>query len=305
MQGTIGMVGLGNAGSALATALSGKWPLVGFDIDTRRRQAVTALAIECVASLAEIAARARTVILSLPRPDISKAVVAELLSVATPPDLIIETSTITPKVAQDLHAMCEVQQVGFVDAAIAGGVAGMAAGKTTFLVGGAEADVARARSVLEAMAEVVMHLGPVGTGMGAKVVVNGVLHAVMVVLIEAGAMATKLGLSLDTLVHILRREEGLMRPLTHRVYERMMQGNYQGGMSVSNARKDSVLALATAQDLGVPLYAMQASHTPYEIAEAAGMGNLDYAVLATLWEQWAGVHFATSGSDADSRGPSA
>lgn len=292
MQDTVGIVGLGNAGSALATALSGKMPLVGFDIDPSRRQAVATLAITCVASLAEVVARARTVVLSLPRPDISKAVVTELISAATAPDLIIETSTITPKVAQDLHAMCTAQRVGFVDAAIAGGVAGMAAGKTTFLVGGSEADVARAHPVLEAMAEAIMHLGPVGTGMGAKVVVNGVLHAVMVVLIEAGTMATKLGLPLETLVTILRREEGLMRPLTHRVRERIMHGNYQGGMSVANARKDSVLALATAQDLGVPLYAMQASHTPYEIAEAAGMGNLDYAALATLWEQWAGVCFS-------------
>jgi 3-hydroxyisobutyrate dehydrogenase-like beta-hydroxyacid dehydrogenase len=82
----------------------------------------------------------------------------------------------------------------------------------------------------------------------------------------------------------------------------MMHGNYQGGMSVANARKDSVLALATAQDLGVPLYAMQASHTPYEIAEAAGMGHLDYAALATLWEQWAGVCFRSTGTGLDSGG---
>jgi len=71
-----------------------------------------------------------------------------------------------------------------------------------------------------------------------------------------------------------------------------MQGTYAGGMSVSNARKDSTLALQTAQELGVPLYAIQASHTPYEIAEALGMGNLDYAALATLWEQWAGVQLS-------------
>jgi 3-hydroxyisobutyrate dehydrogenase-like beta-hydroxyacid dehydrogenase len=127
--------------------------------------------------------------------------------------------------------------------------------------------------------------------MGAKIVVNAVLHAVMVVLIEAGAMATKLGLPLQTLVDILKRDEGLLRPLTHRVEERIMQGNYAGGMSVSNARKDSVLALATAQDLGVPLYAILASHTPYDIAAALGMGSLDYASLATLWEQWTGIQF--------------
>jgi 3-hydroxyisobutyrate dehydrogenase-like beta-hydroxyacid dehydrogenase len=99
---------------------------------------------------------------------------------------------------------------------------------------------------------------------------------------------------MQTLVDILRREEGLMRPLTHRLQERIMQDQYTGGMSVTNARKDSVLALAVAQELGVPLYAMQAAHTPYEIAEAMGMGDLDYAVLARLWEQWTGVDFSVA-----------
>jgi 3-hydroxyisobutyrate dehydrogenase len=292
MQTHVGIVGLGNAGSAMATALSGKMPLVGFDIDPSRRQAVSHLALDCVASLADLARRAGTVVLSLPHPDISKHVVAELLESAQRPGLIIETSTVTHTVAQELHAMCHASGVSFVDAAIASGVASMAAGKITFLAGGSPEDVAKAEPVLKAMAASIMHLGPVGAGMGAKIVVNAVVHAVMVVLIEAGAMATKLGLPMQTLVDILKRDEGLMRPLTHRVQERIMQGNYGGGMSVSNARKDSVLALATAQELGIPIYAILASHTPYEIAEALGMGNLDYASLATLWEQWTGVRFS-------------
>ena len=292
MQTTIGIVGLGNAGSAMATALSGKMGLVGFDVNPERRQAVAHLALEWAASLSELAQRVGTVVLSLPKPEISKAVVTELVQEAKIPDLIIETSTITPQVAQELDAICQPHHVRFIDAAIASGVASMAAGKITFLVGGEPDNVARAHPVLEGMAEAIMHLGPVGTGMGAKVVVNAVLHAVMVVLIEAGAMATKLGLPMQTLADILRRPEGLIRPLTHRLQERIMQGNYAGGMSVANARKDSTLALQTAQELGVPLYAIQASHTPYEIAEALGMGDLDYAALATLWEQWAGVQLS-------------
>jgi 3-hydroxyisobutyrate dehydrogenase len=292
MNTTVGIVGLGNAGSAMATALSGTMPLVGFDTNPERRHAVAALDLDWVTSLADVATRAGAVVLSLPNPDISKAVVAALVQGGARPELIIETSTVTPKVAQELQALCQAQRVGFVDAAIANGVASMAAGKSTFLVGGEPDDVARAHPVLEAMAQAVMHLGPVGTGMGAKVVVNAVMHAVMVVLIEAGTMATKLGLPMQTLVDILRRDEGLVRPLTHRVQERIMQGNYQGGMSVLNARKDSVLALEMAQDLGIPLYAIQASHTPYEIAAAGGLGDLDYAVLARLWEQWADVRLS-------------
>jgi 3-hydroxyisobutyrate dehydrogenase len=291
MDTPVGIVGLGNAGSSLATALSGKRPLIGYDIEPARRQAVAHLKMECVESLGHIAASAHAVVLSLPKPDVSRFVVSELVNAATPPELIIETSTVTPSVAQELHSLCQARQVSFVDAAIAGGVAGMAAGTTTFLVGGSDEDFAKAYPILDAMSETITHLGPVGNGMGAKVVVNAVLHALMVVLIEAGAMASKLGIPMQTLVDILKREEGLMRPLTHRVQERMMQGHYDGGMSVSNARKDSVLALETAQQLGVPLYAILSSHTPYEIAEASGMGNLDYAALATLWEQWTGLDF--------------
>jgi 3-hydroxyisobutyrate dehydrogenase len=292
METTVGIVGLGNAGSAMATALSGQMPLLGFDTDPKRRQAVAHLALECVPSLVDLARRARVVVLSLPHPDISRRTVAELVTGAQRPGLIIETSTVTHAVAQELHTLCQAQRVGFVDAAIANGVASMAAGKITFLVGGTAEDVAQAEPVLKAMAASIMHLGPVGAGMGAKIVVNAVMHAVMVVLIEASAMATKLGLPMQTLVDILKREEGMMRPLTHRVQERIMEGDYAGGMSVSNARKDSVLAIATAQELGIPLYAILASHTPYEIAEASGMGNLDYASLATLWEQWVGAQFS-------------
>ena len=292
MSEAVGIIALGNAGSALAAALSGKLPLVGYDRDPNRRQAVAGLAIACVESVAEVAARARRIILSLPAPEISQAVVAELLAAERVPDLIIETSTVTPQTAQSLDGLCRARQVRFVDAAIASGVAAMAAGQVTFLVGGEPADVEQARPLLAPMAKKIMHLGPVGAGMGAKVVNNAVMHAVMVVLIEAAALAAKLDIPMPTLVDLLEGEEGMTRPLTHRVCERMMQGHYDGGMSVLNARKDSVLALEVAQQLGVPLYAIQASHTPYELAAASGLENLDYASLATLWEQWCGVDFA-------------
>lgn len=171
----------------------------------------------------------------------------------------------------------------------------MAAAKITFFLGGSPEDVVKARPVLDLLADRIFELGPVGAGMGAKVVNNGVMHAVMVVLIEAFAMSTKLGVPVQTMVDILNREEGLLRPLVHRVQERMQQADYGAGMSVTNARKDLVLALETAQQLGVPLFATLASHTPYEIAEAKGMGDMDYAALAQLWEDWSSVSFRKDG----------
>ncbi|MBM3223116.1 MAG: hypothetical protein FJZ47_04840, partial [Candidatus Tectomicrobia bacterium] len=85
MQTTVGIVGLGNAGAAMATALSGKMPLIGYDANPERRQAVAHLALEWVASVTDLANRVGTVVLSLPKPEISKAVVTELVQAAQPP----------------------------------------------------------------------------------------------------------------------------------------------------------------------------------------------------------------------------
>jgi len=293
MNDTVGLIGLGNAGSALASAFSGQRKLVGYDANPDRRQAVAALDLQWAGSAGEVAELADTVLLSLPKPEASKAVVSELVGCARPPKLIAETSTVTPNTARELGAMCDAADIAFIDAAVGSGVQAMAAGQVTFLVGGADDAVSQARPVLELVSKTIHHLGPVGAGSGAKVVNNAVMHALMVVLIEAGAMAGKLGISMDALVEILGSADGVTRPLQHRFRERILNGDYAGGMSVANARKDSTLALETAQDLGVPLFAMLAAHTPYEIAESQGMGELDYAALATLWEAWCDVDFAS------------
>ena len=292
MTMTIGMIGLGNAGSAMGRALAAQQvALVGFDPSAARVAAVDDIAIRCVESAAAVAADADYLILSLPKPEISLAVIEEILAAGHRPKVIVETSTVTPATALAGHALAKAAGVAFVDAAIAGGVASMAAGEITFFLGGDDADKQTARPVLDLLAERIFELGPIGAGMGAKVVNNGVMHAVMVVLIEAFAMSTKLGVPMQTMIDILNREEGLMRPLVHRVQERMKDGNYAAGMSVSNARKDSILALETSQQLGVPLFAHMAAHTPYEIAEARGMGDEDYAALAKLWQEWSNVDF--------------
>ncbi len=292
MNSIVAMIGLGNAGASLAHALSGKFPLCGYDVNPERRNVVADLDIDWLDSIEAVVSEADFALLSLPRPEISRAVVEAIAGAQTTVRVVIETSTTTPKVARYLAATCSEANIGFVDAAIAGGVQSMAAGENTFLVGGSEQDFSEARTILEPIATRIHFLGPVGAGSGAKIVNNAVMHALMVVLIEAGAMARKLEIPMETMIEILARPDGIMRPLEHRMRDRMCNADYAGGMSVTNARKDSMLALETAQDLGVPLFATSAAHTPYEIAEQLGYGELDYAALAKLWESWCDLRFA-------------
>ena len=215
----IGVIGLGNAGGAVAGALARKTKVVGFDPDPERCLRAGDLGVDCVSSTEELAEKTDHIILSLPKPEISIAVTKTLCDSASRPKLLIETSTVTPQTAVTCNDLCKQNDIAYVDAAIAGGVASMAAGEITFFLGGADENKKLASNILNLIAAGIHDLGPVGAGMGTKVVNNGVMHALMVVLIEAFSMSNKLGVSSQTMIEILNREEGLLRPLVHRVQE--------------------------------------------------------------------------------------
>ena len=290
-ESILGVIGLGNAGHAIASAFAKLMPVHGYDLEEDKRFSASQIGIITHDQFDSLTEAIDVAILSLPHPEISFSVTEQLLGLETRPKLIIDTSTVTPKTASDCASLASLHGVGFVDAAIAGGVASMADGQMTFFMGGDDESKAMAKPILKLVAAGIYDLGKTGAGMGIKVVNNAVMHALMVVLIEAFSMSKKLGVPNDTFISILNREEGMLRPLVHRVQERMNAGNFEGGMSVTNARKDSCLALETAQQLGVPLFAISASHVPYEIAEANGLGPCDYAALSTLWEDWVKIMF--------------
>lgn len=290
---TVGLCGLGNMGLAVAQRLAARYEVIAFDVSAER----TALAgkvknvipVDSLDALASV----DVVVLSLPTPTISLDVCGQLADVLPPGALAVETSTTTPRDLAECSRVLAGAGMSIIDAAILSGVAQMESGEATLLVGGDSADLARAGDLLQVLGAKVEHFGALGTGMAAKVVNNAVAHAVMVVLTEAVSLSAASGIDLERIGNMLRAPDGgLIRPLTHRIEERIALANYEGGMPLTAARKDSKLALDMAQAYGVPLFAIQAAHSVYEIAQSQGLGRLDYSALATLWEGWTGTSLA-------------
>jgi 3-hydroxyisobutyrate dehydrogenase-like beta-hydroxyacid dehydrogenase len=290
----IGVIGLGNAGLALATPLLRGFDVVGYDRDPKRVELARSTGLRMAASAAEVSRDCEIILLSLPSPAASLAAAGELGQGTLKGRLVIETSTVGPHDIDALRDFAVGHGATVVDSAIIGGVHKLAEGKTTFLVGASARDYERARPILEAAAEEIFHLGETGSGMRAKLVNNAIAHTTMVMLLEGAALAVKAGVPVDVFYTLMRRESGLMRPLTHRFGERIRQQDFEGGMPTANARKDSALALELARELGVPLFTMQASHTVYEMARSHELDRLDYASISKFWEEWLDIGFGTA-----------
>jgi 3-hydroxyisobutyrate dehydrogenase-like beta-hydroxyacid dehydrogenase len=283
----VAIYGLGNMGFPVAKRISSQFSTQVFDLDPealeRACTAFGAIQIKEPSDLAETT----VVVLCLPTPGISQAVLSQIAPHLPKGSVVLETSTVNPEHIHAAQRLLTPHGIDLVDASIMAGVSQMEAGGASLALGGSPDAIARAQPVLDAITPRQTYFGVSGAGAAAKVINNAVAHAVMVVVAEAGALATASGVSCEKLIALLSdKQMGMHRPLTYRYAERVVQGDYAGGMPLEAARKDSVLALQLAQTLGVPLFAIQGSHSVYDMATAAGYGREDYAAIAKLWADW-------------------
>ena len=98
----MGVVGLGNMGGLLAARLARSGPVVASDPDPERHGPRARHGVEVLDGPAAVAAAAGVLILSLPRPDVSRAVLEEALPELRG-GLVIEAGTVSPADARAMH----------------------------------------------------------------------------------------------------------------------------------------------------------------------------------------------------------
>jgi len=94
--------------------------------------------------------------------------------------------------------------VTVIDCPVSGGVSGADAGTLTLLCGGDAEAVEAQRPLLEAVGSHVVHMGPLGSGLVAKVANNLIIGVGRLAIGEAFAMARQAGVPIDRLYHTLR-----------------------------------------------------------------------------------------------------
>ena len=272
----VAFLGLGIMGSRMAANLG----RAGFDVVVwnRTRERAEATGLEVAGTPAAAAAGADAVItMVVDAPEVEAVLFGDdgAASAMREGSLAVDMTTIAPAASRAIAAQLRELGVRFIDAPVTGSKPKAEDGTLTIIVGGADADVAEARPLFEAMGETIVHVGPTGHGSMAKLLNNAVAAVNALALAQALKAGEEYGLDLERLVEVMRAGSGNSAMLGLKA-EPMIAREYETLFKLSHMLKDVRHALASSGD--VFTLATEAERL-YAAAEHAGYGEADFGAV--------------------------
>ena len=172
----IGVCGTGRMGSSIAQRLMALGNEVGvWNRDMDKAKPLTEVGAKAFASPTELVEWCETAIVMLLNDAASEAVYRAphgILKGELAGKLVIDMSTIRPDTMQAIGASVTRQGAAFVESPVGGSIGPAREGKLFALVGGEQADIARAMPVLEQLCRRIEHVGGLGAGATVKLAIN-------------------------------------------------------------------------------------------------------------------------------------
>jgi 3-hydroxyisobutyrate dehydrogenase-like beta-hydroxyacid dehydrogenase len=277
-----GVVGAGAIGRGFVSSLvRAGFEVAVYDLDPAATARATAGGGEAAGSLAEVAQASEVVLLALPdTAEIMAAVEGGLQEGLRRGSTLVVTSTVSPGTPVELERRLTPLGVDVLDAPVSGGPVKAAAGELAIMVGGSELVLMSRRPVLEALS---------GHGEIAKLV-NNLMGAVIVVGIAEGlALAAKAGADVRRVCEAIAGGSGSSWILREWIPDTVFRGDYERRFSLDLMAKDMGLIADLAEELEVPVPALELAAAEFGRAIAAGYGNHDFSVVAALEAQAAGA----------------
>ncbi|MCP5153363.1 MAG: NAD(P)-dependent oxidoreductase [Ectothiorhodospiraceae bacterium] len=289
---TVGVIGLGNMGGAMARCLARKgFRVLGTDVVPQALARSAAAGVETGADIPTIAATADVLLSVLPdSPEVEACLLGAggAIAAARAGTVLVECSTVAPATTDRAAAAAAARGLGFLDAAMGRSPIQAETGNLLFMVGGSDADLARARPVLEATGDTIQHCGPVGTGIRTKLVMNLLSQSTCQLSAEVVALGLKMGLDREALLAVLGSGLGANGFITQYWPAKVLAGDTSPGFAIRLSAKDLRHAVSMAAQAGVDIPTGAAAAAAVNAA-ARTHGDLDVSGMLTVACEHAGV----------------
>lgn len=262
----VGFIGLGNQGKPIAAHLApaGLQTWV-YDVSPEPVEELVAGGAKAATSARELGGEVDVVGICVPEDTHVRSVVFGddgLLAGLAAGSVILVHSTILPETVEAVAEAAAASGVAVLDACVTGGAARAENRQLTYLVGGAEEALEKARPYFEATTDIpVIHAGPLGSGAKLKLCINLITYVQWAAAYESMALARAVGLPQEVLEEAGRSNGQLTELMinyltTHKLPEEArksdaFQGLMRGHMQIGE--KDLAWALQLARQSGVAL----------------------------------------------------
>lgn len=293
MGALLGFVGVGRMGGPMANRLlDAGYRLCIYDVSEDATKVLVARGAELAASPAEVASRAEIVFMSLPTPNVVRAVALSgnggLIN-GSKVRTVVDLSTTGPGVAGEVSARLAERHIGWVDAPVSGGVTGATAGTLAVMVSCPEATLRQMEPVLRVFGKL-FHTGEKpGLAQTAKLANNLLAAAALVATSEVMAMGVKAGLDAKVLIDIINASSGRNSASQDKFPRAILPRTFDFGFATGLSYKDVRLCVDEAESLGVPMVVGGAVREMLAVTQARFGATSDFTHVAKLLEEWAHV----------------
>ena len=195
--------------------------------------------------------------------------------------VLVDHTTASADLAQELHLAAAGRGVGFVDAPISGGQAGAENGALTVMCGGDQVDFDRAEPVIDAYAKAVTLLGGPGSGQRTKMVNQICIAGLVQGLAEGIDFARRAGLDVDQVMDTISQGAAGSWQMANRGVT-MARREFDFGFALDWMRKDLAICFAEAERIGATLPVTAVIDQFYARLQRQGRGRWDTSSLIEL-----------------------
>ena len=284
----IGFVGVGRMGANMARRLKDVGGLVTavYDVDGERAESISQeIGAECASTPARVAELA-TVVFTVVTDDKAMREIfavddnASLLAQAKG-RLFVNCATVSPEVHIVVETLVKKRGGQSLEACMAGSIPQARGGKLYLMCGGQQESFERAKSILEMLSVKFRYFGEAGQAARIKALVNMVMNINTAGLAEGLGLGAALGIDLTTLQEVFSETGAASRVLETDGAD-MQNRDHECYFSVAHAAKDSGIAYAMAESVGLHLPLAKSTWEQYQRLMASGKGELDKSAIAEL-----------------------
>ena len=294
MKPTLGVIGLGIMGGAMAEALlADGYRVVGYDVRAQPRQRLKKAGGRPLASSAAVARSAAVLITSLATvaalDDAVEKIAAARRSKSRPGLIVIETSTLP--IADKVRALHTLQRAGIalLDCPISGTAVRMKQGAWTIFVSGSVAASKRVKPVLAVFTRNAPHVGAFGNGTKMKFIANHLVAIYNVAYGESLTFARKMGLDPRQVWDLFAESPIIGNGVFKLRGKFMVDRKYlPATMKIEVWQKDMQVIGDMAKAVGCPTPLFSACAPIYTAAMAQGLSQHDTASVCEVLAAMAG-----------------